>query len=313
MMSGRLYIDGVDVYREYGVYVVEGGWNELLSFPPLKPVKSNDWQEEDGIEADLSAPVLNTRELTIKFAVGGVNANYGDFIELLNDNAYHTFNCVTIGAQYTLRLVSHGSVDLAQQLGFLSIRFANDFPPVFDEGNVPVPTGGGVTPSSDFTLDEKPLSDYGVRVLDGSLNEIKKGGTVKQGLLRNIGSQGGAVYDEDIEVHYKSKDVKLRCLLRADNLSEMWQNYYALLHDLIQPEERSLFVEELDTAFACFYKSSSVTDFSPNGRVWLEFTLTLTFCRDFRFNEDIVLATEDDYVINTEDSDDAIDLRPDKI
>ena len=44
MMTGRLYIDGKDVYTEYGVYVVKGGWNELIAYPPLKTVESNDWQ-----------------------------------------------------------------------------------------------------------------------------------------------------------------------------------------------------------------------------------------------------------------------------
>ena len=53
-MSGRFYIDGKDAFTEYGIYVQEGGYNELVAFPPLKAVTSNDWQEEDGIEPDLS-------------------------------------------------------------------------------------------------------------------------------------------------------------------------------------------------------------------------------------------------------------------
>ena len=63
MMSGRLYIDGQDVYKQFGMYVSDNGWNELVAMPPLKSVDSNDWNEEDGIEADLSAPVLNTRDI----------------------------------------------------------------------------------------------------------------------------------------------------------------------------------------------------------------------------------------------------------
>ena len=58
MLTGRLYIDGHDAYKKWGVYVVSGGWNELVAFPPLKSVESNDWQEEDGIEADASGGVL---------------------------------------------------------------------------------------------------------------------------------------------------------------------------------------------------------------------------------------------------------------
>lgn len=81
MMSGRLYIDGVDVYKQYGVYVSDNGWNELVAMPPLKTVDSNDWQEEDGIEADLSSPVLNTREVNITFATQGVYSRFFHFVE----------------------------------------------------------------------------------------------------------------------------------------------------------------------------------------------------------------------------------------
>ena len=47
MKSGELIIDDVDVYNEYGVYVVTGGWNDLVAFPPLKAVDYNDWHEEN--------------------------------------------------------------------------------------------------------------------------------------------------------------------------------------------------------------------------------------------------------------------------
>ena len=76
-MSGKLYIDGYDVYKQYGVYVTDGGWNTLVAMPPLKDVEKNDWQDEDGIEADLSNPVLNTREVSITFG------HFGRFQPLL--------------------------------------------------------------------------------------------------------------------------------------------------------------------------------------------------------------------------------------
>ena len=75
-MINRLFIDGNDAYLQYGVYVTSGGFNELVAFPPLKSVDSNDWQEEDGVEADLSAPVLNTREIQVKFAFGGLFSRF---------------------------------------------------------------------------------------------------------------------------------------------------------------------------------------------------------------------------------------------
>lgn len=35
-MSGRFYIDGKDAFTEYGIYVQEGGYNELVAYPPRK-------------------------------------------------------------------------------------------------------------------------------------------------------------------------------------------------------------------------------------------------------------------------------------
>lgn len=297
MKTGCLIIDNIDVYTEYGIYVVEGGWKELVSFPPLKTVKFNDWQEEDGIEADLSAPVLNTREVTIKFAISNGEDRHFDFLNLLAGGAYHTFECTEIGRTFRLRLVSHASLDLASRLGFLSVKFADDFPLYNYLYQSPVPTG---VQDCGYAIDGTALSDYGVRVLEG-LSEVRKGSAVKQAMLRNIPSQGGVIYDEGGSVTYKSKDVKLNCLLRANNLSDMWRNYYALLYDLVQPSERMLHVSALDSDFPCMYKSCSVKDFSPIGKVWLEFTLTLTFTRGIRTEVYVgLLDSENSHFVETE-------------
>ena len=43
-MKGKLYIDGFDAYTVYGVYITEGGYNELVAMPALKAVETNDCQ-----------------------------------------------------------------------------------------------------------------------------------------------------------------------------------------------------------------------------------------------------------------------------
>ena len=100
--------------------------------------------------------------------------------------------------------------------------------------------------------------------------------------------------------------------MRAESLTELWRNYDALLHDLIQPEERLLSVRELEQDFPCYYKSCQVSDFFPDGKIWLEFTLTLTFTGSFRLDDnDFVLATEDGIIVFTEDGENAIEMLPD--
>ena len=104
IMLDKIYIDSIDIYAQYGAFVSEGGYNELIAYPSLKSVKSNDWQEEDGIEADLSEPVLDTKEFSMKFVFTGKNYRLGGFIELLSDKAYHTFNFKEIGRTYRLMI-----------------------------------------------------------------------------------------------------------------------------------------------------------------------------------------------------------------
>lgn len=272
-MKGRLYIDGKDIYSEYGVYVVKGGWNELIAYPPLKSVDSNDWQELDGIEADLSAPVLNTREIQLKVAFAGGDNRFFALIRHLSDSAYHTFDCRHIKRTYRLRLVAQPNLTVAHALGATTLKFADDFPLPNYTYKKPI---SNVAAYDDYTFDGVKFTDYGVRVLKGTLDEVKKTPTVKTNLFRNISTQMGALYDGK-NVTYKSKDVKINCLMRADTLDELWRNYDALLYDLIRPNERKLWVKELDKSFPFYYKSCQVTEFYPTDKIWLQFTLTVTF------------------------------------
>ena len=307
MMTGRLYIDGHDAYRQWGVYVVSGGWNEVLSYPPLKTPEANDWQEEDGIEADLTNPQLNTKEVTIRFAYSGLYSRFLTFIDVLSDGAYHDFNCSSIGRRFTLRMTQMPNLDMVQTLGFITIKFCNDFPL---KGYTYKAPSSRMIKAEDYLIDGMPFTDYGCRILQGSLAEVVKAPAVKQNLLRNIASQPGAIYDGH-RVTFKAKDVKLNCLMRAETLDELWRNYDALLFDLIRPDERLLEVSELEQTFPCFYKSASVTDFYPEDKIWLAFTLTLTFTHSFRLDDDdFVLATEDGIIIFTEDGYNAIDMLP---
>ena len=306
-MAGRLYIDGNDAYASYGVYVVHGGWNELIAYPPLKNVNSNDWQEEDGIEADLSAPVLNTREVQLKIAISGLFSRFFALIELLSDGAYHTFESPYIQRTYRLRLTQQPNMSAAKVLGTATLKFADDFPLSGYTYAAPAST---VIASDDYAFDGTKFTDYGVRILKGTLDEVMKIPNVKANLLRNIGTQSGALYDGK-RVTYKSKDVKIQCLMRAETLTELWRNYDALLLDLIRPDERSLWVNDLEQEFPFHYKSCQVTEFYPKDKIWLQFVLTVTFTSDLRISgNDMVLATEDNVVIFTEDGQFAIELLP---
>lgn len=310
MMTGRLYIDGHDAYTTFGVYVMEGGYNDLVALPPLKSPTTNDWQEEDGIEADLSAPVLDTHEVSLKLAVSGLYSRYFALLQRLSDKAYHTFECAEIGRTFRLRLTQMSSLDAVKILGFATLKLADDFPPTFDEWGEYLPRTAMVA-CEDYTLDDRNFTDYGVRILQGSLSEILKQPQVKPNLLRNIPSQQGVIYDNAV-VTFKSKEVKLTCLARASSLDDLWHNLECLLHDLTRPEERRLGVREIEDEFPCYYKSCAVSEFYADAEPWLKFTLTFVFTQAFRLNDDdFVLAAENGIIIFTEDGYNAIEMLPD--
>jgi hypothetical protein len=298
-VTDRFYIDDNDAYAKYGVFVAEGGYNELIAFPPLKTPKSIDWHEEDGIEADLSAPVLNTKDFSMKFAFAGEQPRLGAFIELLSDMAYHTFYFKEIGRTFRLRMVSHTNLRTVMTIGLLTLRLADDFPL---DGYTYAAPASTIAPHDDYDLDGRLFTEYGVRVLEGTLDEINKSPAVKQNLLRNIGSKSGAIYDGEA-VTFAAKDVKAICLMRAETLAELWQNYNALLYDLTRPEERVLYSDATGLEYPCYYKSSTVSEFCASGKVWLKFTLTLVFTSFRVGDDDYLLASEDGELFVLEEDD----------
>jgi hypothetical protein len=303
-MENKLYIDGKDAYSLYGVFITDGGYNELVAYPSLKKVESNDWAEDDGIEPDLSSLVLDTRELSIKFACHGTNARFGAFIELLSDMAYHTFDFRETGKTYRLRMVTQPNLDIVKSLGVFSLRFADDFPLY---GYTYQEPSGGISSPVGYELDGRSLADYGICVLQGSETEVLKSPAVKKNLLQNIASRSGAIYDGEFVV-FQTKEVKLNCLIRAKTLQEFWLNYHAFLYDLIRPDERMLYVDATGYEYPCHYKSCTVENFSPTGKIWFQFSIVLVFT-SFRVESDeFLLASEDGALIITEQDDYAINL-----
>lgn len=275
-MTRNLYIDDIDVFAEYGVFITEGGYNGLISAPNLKEIKYNDWAEEDGIEPDLSNPVLDTKEFAVSF--GNIkNSMTEGFLAFLSDGAYHNFDLRETGVTRKLRLVSQPNKTTIRTLEAFILQFADDFPLNGYSYLAPI----NPIRQSGFDIDKKPFANYGVWVLDGSYDEIMRIPSVKKNLLLNYRNEKGVIYD-DVWVNYQAKDVALRCCLRANSISTFWRNYNALIYDLTRPNERRFYVSRANDTFPCFYKSCSVNEFTIiNKEIWCEFTLTLVFT-DFR-------------------------------
>lgn len=271
-MSGNFIIDSQDAYRKYGVLMTEGSCRSLLSWPSLKAVQGNEWHEEEGIEADLSAPALDTKNISLNFAVSNGTGGYEAFMEIFSGSVYHDFHVPELEKSWRLRMTAHPALESAGSSLYLGVSFADDFPL---DGYVYAVPESSVISSDEYMLDNRKFTDYGVRILGGTLPGFMKTASVRPNLQRNIKSRNGVIYDGKGPVRLKAKDVSLNCLLRADSVSEMWRNYYALLYDLTLPWERKLYVRSLDSEYSCYYKSSAVSEFDVSGTVWMKFGITL--------------------------------------
>lgn len=317
-MNGRLYIDGADAYTSIGVFVTKGSYNNVVSFPPIKEPDKNDWPEEDGQEFDLTAPALNTSEVSIDFAFRD-ETGLGFLVTILSDLSYHDFQFSEIGRTYRLRLSSQGSYERYPGLETAKLTFANDFPReadyVYQEpvNDILMPKG--------YEIDDKDLSDYGVLVLTGSNAEILKSPAVKKKLLQNFKRQDGAIYDGEV-VKFQTKDVSIKCLMRANTIESFWRNRDALLYDLTKlstkvddegyeysDAERIFYCEAFNEGYPCYYKSCQTNDLLINDGIWWQFTLTLVFT-SFRVEDtEYLLACEFGEFIITEDGEYYIDLK----
>lgn len=316
-MNGKLLIDGIDAYTSLGICITKGSYNSLVAFPTLKELDTNDWPEEDGQEFDLSNPALDTSEISIELAFGG-DLGFGKLIAILSDMVYHDFQFNEIGRTYRLRLSSQNSYERYRGIEIAKFTFSNDFPReadyVYQEpvNTLPIPKG--------YEIDDRDLSDYGVVVLKGSNAEILKTPAVKKNLLQSFKRQDGAIYDGHL-VKFQTKEVNLKCLMRAPDMETFWRNRDALLYDLTKlsaktdnegyeysDAERIFYCENFFESYPCYYKSCQTNTFMPNNGVWWEFTLKLVFT-SFRVKEfECLLALESRGLIITEDGEYCIDL-----
>ena len=108
-MDSLVYIDGIDALATYGLRLGDSSLASLIQWAELKDVYANDWHEEDGIEPDLTNPVLDTRKCTLSFVGNATTAQVDEFVALWSNGAYHVLT-TTVGFSYRLRLVSNDSL-----------------------------------------------------------------------------------------------------------------------------------------------------------------------------------------------------------
>ncbi len=309
-MNGKLYIDGKDAYSEYGVFVEQGGYAQLVQMPSFKTTESTDWPELDGEEVDLTDPKLDTRTLQVQFCITDIRYAE-DLFDELSSGAYHTFLFTELDKTYKLRMTQNGSFSACIKLGKLALTFADDLPEVPEEEKLGA--GNVLAKQTGYEVDGKDFSRFGSFVLTGTDESIRKAAQVKTGLTVTKKSEHGVLYD-DSDVRFKSKEVTLKLLIDAPDIASFWARYNALFAVLMKAESRTFYYRELGNEYECYYKGSSVTKFEilSTGKVWCEFSVTLVFTNYRPVGQYKLLSTdgEDLVVVNVDGEESYVSLRP---
>lgn len=286
--NGTLTIDGEDIFTKYGVVVSDGGLASLVQWPSLKEVESNDWFEEDGLEADLSAPRLASRDVEIQLSLVRGNDILG-LLAMLGSKTFHEVYSPDLGMTFRLRYVSCGSVSTVNgDVGTASVTMADDFPLWGFTRNGLASTS---VPACGITIDGRDLAAYGVRVLQGTVDSFRQAAESKTPLTRDIATRDGLITDgvtgggltvekgpsyDNPAMRKRSRIVTVKCFMSRMAAAAFAKNWRALLYDLTRPEGRTVTVAALERSFRCYYSSCSVERFySATGGLWCEFSVNL--------------------------------------
>lgn len=277
-MALSLNISGKDVYSTYGMYLEDQGANSALQWGPRKPVVFNDWYEEDGIDPDLTSPLLDRYTFQLRLAGAPSTSQLDAFVEHLKSKNKHSI-LITAANTTPIWLIAHAEyvggniTNRVSGLVRIDLTFAD---------NDPAFNYSGITPSSniatcdDYTIDDTPFTDYGVRVLSGTLASVDRLGECKENYLYDVSDIDGVVSGVTANAHTKDYDATLRCLMRADTLEELTNNYLSLRGLFTRTSgTRYIGVKATGKKYPCYYKSQRVTRFYPDGKIWLEFDITV--------------------------------------
>ena len=300
--TNKLFIDGKDAMVEYGVFVERNGYRQTLQMPVFKKVDTTEWPEYDGVEVDLANTMLDARQFQVQFCITNIRWAEDLFIAL-SDGTYHSFNFIEISKTMSLRLVSNGSFSSYIRLGKMTLTFSDDSPvkPTAPNG-IPYSIGASEVVQRGYLIDNYDISRFGMYVLKGTDDTIRKAPNVREKLKVTAKNLSGVWYDNGGTVHWKAKDITLKLFVSAASVKVFWDRYNALFAMLMANGLHTFKFSPIDEAFHCYYKSNSVTKFDvlTSGRVWCEFSVVMTVTDWHPVSSWMLLETEGDDLVITE-------------
>ena len=259
-------INGTDIQTLHAK-LVEGSLASLLSYPALKSLNKNDWAEESGTEYDLSAPQLSAKEITLQLLLP--ESLYPNLVTLLSVRAYANYTFDFINLTYQLRLISLSKTQVIGGYVTAEIRLSDDLPLQGYTYQAPTLT----THNVEAYIDSKNLTQYGITLLEGTQQELITAGNVKTPYTAQNSTMSGIIA-ADVPIYFQERTTTLKCFMYLP-IADFLKGYYTLLHDLTQPNERTLIYQ--GKSYKCIYKDGKITElYIDDPLIWVKFDLQLT-------------------------------------
>ena len=247
--------------------LVEGSLASLLSYPALKSLNKNDWAEESGTEYDLSAPQLSAKEITLQLLLP--ESLYPNLVTFLSVQAYANYTFDFINLTYQLRLISLSKTQVSGGYVTADIRLSDDFPLQGYTYQTPTLTAHNV----ETYIDGKNLTQYGITLLEGTQQELITAGNAKTPYTAQNSTMSGLIAT-DVPIYFQERTATLKCFMYLP-ISDFLKGYFALLYDLVRPDERTLSYQ--GKSYKCIYKDGKITElYIDNPLIWVKFDLQLT-------------------------------------
>lgn len=259
-------INNTDI-QNLNAKLVEGSLASLLSYPALKSLNKNDWAEESGTEYDLSAPQLSAKEITLQLLLP--ESLYPNLVTLLSVRAYADYTFDFINLTYRLRLVGLSKAQVSGGYVTADIRLSDDLPLRGYTYQAPTLTAHNV----EAYIDSKNLTQYGITLLEGTQQELITAGNAKTPYTAQNSTMSGLIA-ADVPIYFQERTATLKCFMYLP-ISDFIKGYFALLYDLVRPEERTLSYQ--GKSYKCIYKDGKITElYIDDPLIWVKFDLQLT-------------------------------------
>lgn len=306
-LTGRIIIDGQDAYTGFGVVLSD--YSKIIQWPQYKAVETNNWHEEDGLEADLSNPALAGRTFSVSFSVRHLDNNLRaqTLLSMLSEQVYHTLYFPQLGKTFSdVRYVSNSNFATNEKWDTLTLVFAQD--------SVERPSGetpqAYTAPPLGYTIDDADFGLFGCTVTRGTRASMWKYASAKENQKTDSRYTSGISYDSSDGVHLSSRDITVNLHMHS-SLALFWSNWNALWSlvfkvDSTRGSSAAVRVVEGDgMTFQCYYKSNAVSRFflTENNEVWCDFTITFTVLAYSRGSDWFYLASQAEEQVTTEDQD----------